>query len=238
MSKPIIALTSGWNPETRRLILNHDYIEAVAAAGGVPIALPCLENEADLRRALDCADALLLTGGADIEPSQYGEEKLACCGSTTPIRDHTERVLTVFALERKMPILGICRGIEMLNAVMGGTLYQDVAEQYGASIKHPCYDIPGGDAHTVRYLPGTLLHSVMGEDGGTVNSRHHQAVKVPAPGLKICALAPDGLTEGLEADDGRPILAVQWHPESLFKRLSVQRRIFEWLVQKASACKA
>ncbi len=234
MSKPIIALTASWNMETLRMILNQDYIHAVADAGGVPIVLPCTTDEEGLRSALDHADGLLLTGGADIDPSLYGEETLPCCGTVTRIRDDTELVLIRHALEKKMPILGICRGFEILNAALGGTLYQDIEQQYGSAVSHPRYDIPGGDAHTVQYLEGTLLKSIMGEEKGYVNSRHHQGVKEPAAGLKICAQAPDGLTEGLEAEDGRPILAVQWHPESLYQRLPVQRRIFQWLIRAAS----
>lgn len=231
---PVIAITPSWDNENRRLAVNQDYIFAILDAGGMPVIIPPCEDENRLCEALDRCDALLLTGGADVNPACYGEEMLPCCGELTPERDAAEPVLIRHAVEKGMPILGICRGIEILNAAMGGTLYQDLEEQFGKTAKHPRMDIPAGDAHLMRYVPGTLLHSIIGMDESPVNSRHHQAVKALAPGMKANAFAPDGLTEGMEAADGRPILCVQWHPESLQKRLPEQRRIFEWLVREAA----
>lgn len=231
---PIIALTPSWDTQNHRLALPHDYISGVLDAGGTPVVIPPMEDAEKLRSALDLCDALLLTGGDDVNPALYGEEMLPICGDLTPERDHAEPILIRHAIEKGLPILGICRGIEILNVALGGTLYQDIAEQYGREVKHPCYDIPGGDAHGMRYLPGTLLHQVMGMDGSMVNSRHHQGVKDVAPGMKVNALAPDGFIEGLEAEDGRPILAVQWHPETIYRRLTEQARIFQWLVREAT----
>ncbi len=231
---PIIAVTPSWDNATRRMFVNQDYIISVLDAGGTPLVLPPMEDEARLVAALDRCDGLLLTGGDDVNPACYGEEVLPCCGDLTPERDHAEPILIRRALEKGMPILGICRGIEILNVTLGGALYQDIALQFGDTLKHPCYDIPASDAHAMHYLPGTLLRSVIGLDESMVNSRHHQAVKKVAPGLKISAQAPDGLVEGLEAEDGRPIMCVQWHPESLQCRLPEQLRLFKWLVREAS----
>ena len=229
----VIALTPSWDNENRRMVVVHDYIQGVLDAGGVPVVIPPIQDKEKLIEALDRCDGLLLTGGDDVNPACYGEEMLPCCGDLTPERDFAEPILVHRAIERGIPILGICRGIEILNVALGGSLYQDIALQYSDQIKHPCYDIPGGDAHGMRILPGTLLHRVLGVDTCMVNSRHHQSVKALAPGMVRNAEAPDGLTEGLEAADGRPILCVQWHPETIQRRLPVQLKLFQWLVDEA-----
>lgn len=230
---PIIAVTPSWDNQTKRMVVNHDYINAVTDAGGIPLVIPPMANEGRLLAALERCDGLLLTGGDDVNPACYGEEKLPCCGELTPERDHAEPILIGHALKRGMPILGICRGMQILNAALGGTLYQDIALQFGDALKHPCYDIPAGDAHAMNILPDTLLRRVMGTAQCMVNSRHHQAVKKLAGGMKICAQAPDGLIEGMEAADGRPILCVQWHPESIQRRLPEHLKVFQWLVSEA-----
>ncbi len=232
--KPIIGLTPSWDNENKRLAVPQDYIFAVLDAGGTPVVIPPMEDAAQLCDALDRCDALLLSGGDDVCPTLYGEEILPICGDLTHERDHSEPILIRHAIEKDLPILGICRGMQILNAALGGSLYQDLAEQYGKDILHPRHDIPGGDAHSMRYVPGTALRAVMGVDESMVNSRHHQAVKKLAPGMKANAIAPDGLIEGMEAEDGRPILAVQWHPETIQRRLPEQLNIFKWLVREAS----
>ena len=229
---PIIALTPSWDNTNRRLAIPQDYILAITDVGGTPMVIPPMEDSERLCAALDRCDALLLSGGDDVCPACYGEETLPCCGELTPERDHAETILIRHALKKGLPILGICRGMQILNAVLGGSLYQDIAQQYGKTLEHPRHDIPAGDAHMMRYEAGTLLQSIVGLSEGPVNSRHHQAVKALAPGMRGNAFAPDGLTEGMEAADGRPILAVQWHPESLQRRLPEQRRIFAWLVRE------
>lgn len=230
---PVIALTPSWNAEAQRVSVPYTYVAAVLQAGGAPFVIPPSDNDSAVCEALDRADGLILTGGDDVDPAVYGEEKLACCGETTPLRDRLEQTLIRHALERGMPILGICRGIQILNAALGGALYQDIAEQFGTQLKHPRSDIPIGDAHTVRIEKGTLLYSIYGVDECPVNSRHHQGLKKIAPGMRISAWAPDGLPEAIEAEDGRPVLGVQWHPEGLIERLPLQRRLFRWLVQEA-----
>ena len=231
---PVIALTPSWDADRNRLSLPQDYVNAVTDAGGVPLVIPHLQEEAQIAAALERCDALLLTGGDDVDPASYGEEKLPCCGELTPQRDRLELLLIRRAVETGKPILGVCRGMQILNAALGGTLYQDIALQYGDALKHPRSDIPAGDIHSMRYVEGSLLRRIVGMAESMVNSRHHQAVKALAPGMTACAFAPDGLTEAMEAADGRPILAVQWHPESLQRRLPEQRRIFEWLVREAA----
>lgn len=231
---PIIAVAPSWDNKNHRLALPHDYLSGVLDAGGTPVVIPPMDSPERLCAALDRCDALLLSGGDDVCPALYNEETLPICGDLTPERDHAEPILIRHAMEKGLPILGICRGIEILNVALGGSLYQDIAEQYGKEIKHPRYEIPGGDAHGMRYLPGTLLREIMGMDESVVNSRHHQGIKAVAPGMKVNALALDGFVEGIEAEDGRPILGVQWHPETIYRRLPEQARIFQWLVREAA----
>ena len=133
-----------------------------------------------------------------------------------------------------MPILGICRGLQIINVCLGGTLYQDIGEQYSHDLEHPRNDVPRDYAHSMSLVSGTMLRSIYGADEIQVNSRHHQGIKTLAPGLKINAVAPDRLIEGFEFADGRPLLAVQWHPESLQDRYVEHRAPFDWLIHEAS----
>ena len=137
-------------------------------------------------------------------------------------------------MQMKKPILGICRGMQILNCVLGGSLYQDVATQYKPDLKHPCYDTPRDCVHIVDIKEGSLLNKITGLDAVPVNSRHHQAVKVLGRNLQATAFAPDGLIEAIESTNGYPLLGVQWHPESLEDRLMPQRNIFDWLISEAS----
>jgi len=231
---PVIAISPSWDDERQRICIPNDYIEAIIRAGGSPVLLPLTDSEDVARTILSSVDGLLLSGGADVSPSVYKEEKLPCCGETAPRRDVLETLLINYAQQRKLPILGICRGMQILNSVLGGSLYQDVATQFKPDLKHPCYDTPRDCVHVVALAEGSLLREVIGLDAVPVNSRHHQAVKKLGRGLRANAFAPDGLIEGLESAEGYPLLAVQWHPESLADRMQQHRSIFDWLIREAS----
>ncbi len=231
---PLIALTPSWNSQTKQLCLGNDYIDAVQRAGGAPVLLSMTDSEAIADEMLSRMDGVLFTGGGDVNPACYGEEILPCCGEPTDNRDRFETLLLRCALRRKLPILGICRGLQIINVCLGGSLYQDIEKQYSRDLSHPRYDVPRDYAHAVSLMPGTLLHQLYGSDEIQVNSRHHQGIKVLAPGLKINAVAPDRLIEGVESADGSPLLTVQWHPESLQDRYSEHRAPFDWLIREAS----
>ena len=211
----LIGITLYRDDENKKLMLNRDYPDALRRAGALPVLLPWETDPERLDAMLERLDGLLLSGGEDIDPTLYGEERLPLCGTPDPERDAMETALCRLALERDMPVLAICRGIQMLNVTLGGTLYQDVASQYGDALRHPVYDRPREQVHTVQVLPGTRLSSIIGAERIRVNSRHHQAVKTPGRGLTVCAVAEDGLTEGVEMPGKRFVVAVQWHPESL-----------------------
>ena len=152
----VIALSPNWNEKDQAPCIPYEYETAVMHSGGVPFVLPMTDSEAVARRALEAADALLLSGGVDIVPSLYGEETLPCCGIQYPQRDKLEEMLFHLALERRMPILAICRGMQMVNVCQGGTLYQDIAEQSGSTLTHPRHDAPRDCVHDVSIVPEAM----------------------------------------------------------------------------------
>ena len=219
--------------EKGRIFVNHDYLDAVQRAGALPLVLPQTEDIPALEETLARIDGLLLTGGADVGPEMYGEEKLPLCGETAPVRDHMEFFLCQKALEMDLPLLAVCRGHEVLNCVLGGTLYQDIAAQYGDQLKHPCYDTPRDQVHGVAVEKGSLLYRITGLESLRVNSRHHQGIKALGAGLKICGYAEDGLIESVELPGKKFVLGVQWHPESLSDYREEAQKLFNAL---AEAC--
>jgi putative glutamine amidotransferase len=218
------------------------YVQVVAAAGAVPWLIPLLRDAETLRYLYQHLDGLFLTGGVDVDPANYHEATHVLCGVTDPDRDWTEMTLTRWALADRKPVLGVCRGIQVLNVTAGGTLYQDLAAQYPRAIKHD-YFSPGGSttrdflAHDVRVFSGSCLAAVLGSDAVPVNSMHHQGIKDLAPGLAACAVAPDGLIEGVEGRNGQFLLGVQWHPEELADRDPAMRRLFTTFLAAAGAGK-
>ena len=228
---PIIALSPNWNQEKQSPCIPYEYETAVMHSGGTPIVLPLTDSEDTARDALAVADALLLSGGVDICPSLYGQQTLPCCGEVQPARDRLEMMLMKLALERHMPILAICRGMQLVNVFYGGTLYQDIAEQSGSTLSHPRHDAPTSLVHDVTVVLDTLLRSALEVDRLSVNSRHHQAVRELGKGLRITAAAPDGIPEAMELAEPYPMICVQWHPENIEEKYPLQKRFFEWLMR-------
>lgn len=179
---------------------------------------------------LDAVDGLLLSGGADVEPAYYGEERLPLCGTPAPLRDQVEFSLCRLALERHLPILAICRGHEVINCALGGTLYQDIESQYGAQLKHPRYEVPRDQVHGVTVAAGSRLQAITGLERLSVNSRHHQSIKTLGAGLRAVAWAEDGLIESVELPEEKFVLGVQWHPESLSDYRPEAQAIFDAFV--------
>lgn len=211
----LIGITPCRDTENKHLLLNRDYPDALLQAGALPVILPWETEPKRLAALLERLDGLLLSGGEDISPERYGESRLPVCGGSDAERDAEETALCRLALEKDMPVLAICRGVQLMNVALGGTLYQDVAAQYGDALAHPVYDRPREQVHGVQVLPGTRLAGIIGAEQIRVNSRHHQAVKEPGRGLTVCARAEDGLIEGVEKPEKRFAVGVQWHPESL-----------------------
>jgi putative glutamine amidotransferase len=238
---PLIGITcrsdeSKRGTEVPRFSVNQSYIRCVEAAGGLPFPIPLVESEDVLRAIYDRLGGLLLTGGDDVDPAYYGEAPHPKLGEVDRPRDRVELALTRWALADGLPILAICRGIQVLNVAAGGTLYQDIAAQVCGAIEHTYYPDHPRDliAHPITVEPGSRLAAILGDVTLGVNSLHHQAVKDVAPGFAVTARAPDGLVEAIEGVDPPFVLGVQWHPEEMTRDARMQR-LFEVFVRKARA---
>ncbi|HYT70026.1 MAG TPA: gamma-glutamyl-gamma-aminobutyrate hydrolase family protein [Gemmatimonadales bacterium] len=194
-----------------RVALNTAYVRALARVGVVPLVVPPLLDPERACAALDRVQGLVLTGGEDVEPGRYGAHPHPKLEEIDAARDAVELALIAGARARRLPILAICRGIQILNVALGGTLYQDLASERPGGIDHA----DPRSRHALRVESGTLLHRAIDARDATVNSRHHQAIRDLAPTLRAAAWAPDGVIEGAEPKDGGEpwTLAVQWHPE-------------------------
>jgi len=207
-----------------RVTLNTTYVRALESAGLVPLALPTMLAADRAGAALAAVRGLVLTGGEDVAPDRYGAAPHPRLGAVDPVRDAAEVALITAARARRLPILAICRGIQILNVALGGTLYQDLESERPSSVPHSDEAL----RHTVRVEAGSLLERTLGTRLATVNSRHHQAIRDLAPGLKAVAWADDGVIEGAEPANPNEawIIAVQWHPEDL-----TERALFEGFAQ-------
>lgn len=210
--RPVIGLTGNYRDGD--CTLAPGYWKSVALAGGIPVILPPLSDPQALGNSLDHIDGLLLTGGGDINPLYVDEEPLRQLHDITPYRDEAEMLVARMAVDRHMPVLGICRGIQILNLAMGGKIYQDFLTQGGGDYILHSQHLPREYAsHTVCVAEGSTLEKVMKTNELKVNSFHHQSVSEPAPGMRICGTSPDGIIEAIESDCGLPLMGVQWHPE-------------------------
>lgn len=227
----LIGVTPFQDEKTGRFAVNHDYLDAVHRAGALPVVLPLIAETEAWDEMLRRVDGVLLSGGADVEPGLYGEEKLPVCGDVSAVRDAAELGLCRMAIERDVPLLCICRGLQVLNVALGGTLYQDIAAQFGGPLTHPRNDTPRDPVHGVRAAADSRLFQITGLEEFRVNSRHHQAIKVLGKGLKCSARAEDGLIEGAELPSRRFVVGVQWHPESLSDRYPEAQALFDAFVR-------
>ena len=211
-----------------------EYVDAVLRSGATPLILPRFFDAAAIEAAVGAADGVLLTGGGDILALNYGEESHPASRYQDSVRDQMELEVLRRATGRGLPILGVCRGIQILNVSCGGTLFQDIPSQVSGSFQHYTHSVSPIAGQTVDVEPGTLLARLWGEGAATINSYHHQAIKKLGEGLRVNCRARDGVIEGAEADDGRPILAVQFHPEELAGADARHQGLFDWLSQEAS----
>jgi len=212
---PVVAVSAPRRTDAgrERVALNTAYVSALTRAGLVPLVVPPLIDPADAGAVVDATRGLVLTGGEDVDPARYGAARHPRLEETDHGRDALELELIRCARARRRPILAICRGIQILNVSLGGTLYQDLRSEHVGPLDHQ--DSAG--QHAIRVAPASLLHRTLGVTAATVNSRHHQAVRDLAPGLRATAWAEDGLVEAAEfaTPDAPWMLAVQWHPEDL-----------------------
>jgi putative glutamine amidotransferase len=229
--RPRIGLTLDSDPGRGRFELKTSYVEAVLAAGGLPILLPHAPAAAAAYLAL--LDGLVVTGGAfDVPPELYGEARREWCGPLRPERTAFEKDLLDAAFAARLPVLGICGGMQLMNVVRGGTLHQDLVRDagIGGHEQPPPKDVP---SHEVAIAAGTILAGLVGEEPLAVNSTHHQAVRDVGSGVLVSARAPDGIVEAIELPDVPFALGVQWHPEATAPRDPRQAAIYRGLVVAA-----
>ena len=209
-------------------VAQSKYIESLARAGAGMRWVELSDPEQAVQDALTC-DGLLLPGGGDMDPKFYGQARIPACGEPNLLRDAAEPLLLRAFLAADKPVLGICRGIQVMNAVLGGDLYQDIK---------PFEHLPHNDhwtkVHTVTVRRGTLLSRILGQDTVLVNSQHHQAVDRVAPGFTLAALSEDGIVEAIEKPDARFCLGVQWHPEWLSDADPAMQSLFDAFVNACS----
>lgn len=216
--------------------VNAAYIRALLAAGGIPVILSPLLGASLAGAALEGCEGLLLTGGEDIDPSWYGADPSRFLSPPSRDRDLFELALFAVARQRELPILGICRGIQLVNVALGGTLFQDLPSERPGSVDHSPSGARDARTHSVRIQPGSRAAAALECTTATVNSVHHQAIKDLAPGLVATAWSGDGLVEAAESQPGSSwILAVQWHPEEMHAdRRAPDHGLFSALVNAAS----
>jgi putative glutamine amidotransferase len=228
-----VSMTVGTTPE--RAYVNSAYLRAVQQAGGVPVVLPPQLDQASFAHLARGLDGLLLTGGGDIDPARFGEVAHASVYEVVPARDALELAVIRSVIDRRRPILAVCRGIQVLNVALGGTLFQDVGTDPGTELQHSQTEPRDQPTHKVTIRSGSRLAQALGTDELEVNSMHHQAVKTLGAGLEAVAWAPDQIIEGVEmGDDSRFVLGVQWHPEELTAESEPARRLFAALVRSAA----
>jgi len=242
MTKPIIGivgnmeiLDKGMFPGYIRSYINYDYITSIVQAGGIPLILPIVKDEKIIQSQIKSVDGIVISGGCDVNPLLYGEEPTQKQGFILKERDDFDVSVVKIATALKKPILGICRGLQILNVVFGGTLYQDLSFIDGCYIKHFQESRPSLQGHTVNIYKGTKLHDILGESVISVNSFHHQAVKDIASGFIVNAISKDFVVEGIEKQGEDCVLGIQWHPEMMTAQGDMQmRKIFEKFVEKST----
>jgi putative glutamine amidotransferase len=238
MSRPLIGITASSIEQRGSAFgevytLTRKYAEGVLRTGGVPVIVPYNLDEESLQVLFERLDGLLLSGGGDIDPATYGEPAHPATNEIEVDRDRVELALARGGVEKGKPFLAICRGIQVLNVALGGTLIQDIPSEVPDALEHSFERgivERGYHAHPVKIAADSRLAQVMQTESAQANSWHHQAIKQAASTLQVTAYAPDGVIEAVEVPGRRFAIGVQWHPEWLFEDQPEQRRLFEGLV--------
>ena len=235
--RPVIGLIPLYDDDKDSYWMLPGYMKAIEKCGGLPIMLPLTDDKGELTDAYSICDGILFTGGHDVSPEVYGETPVDKCGKPCPLRDSMEGYILELCIRDDKPLFGICRGIQFINAYLGGTLYQDLPSQYDGDTEHhmkPPYDRL---AHKVDVLGDTKLAGIIGSGLHDVNSYHHQSVKELAPGVTKMAVSEDGLVEAIEIKDHRFAIAVQWHPEFSYEVSEDSMKLVTAFVDVCQLCK-
>jgi putative glutamine amidotransferase len=245
-SRPVIGITTqtlhaieGISQELpSSWVMSRRYFDAAVDSGAVPWMIPLLDDDLDtLREIYDRLDGVLIPGGVDVDPWNFGEVRRPACGVVDPARDRVELQLARWAAEDGKPVLGLCRGLQVINVALGGTLYQDLGTEKSDALKHDYFPNEGYRrdhlAHDVTLADGSHLRAAFGRPTVAVNSMHHQGIHRLAAPLVASAVAPDGLIEGVEPANGTYMVGVQWHPEVFETSDPGTRRLFEQFIGAA-----
>lgn len=231
MKRPVIGLVPLWDAQKQSYWMLPGYLKGIEQAGGLPVMLPMTADPEQLAQLVELLDGFLFTGGQDVAPSLYGAEAMPWCGEVCEARDAMEYALLPLVLKADKPFFGICRGIQLINTVLGGTLYQDLPTEHPSTTDHHQtipYDQP---IHQVRLTPSSPLEDLLGCPTLAVNSLHHQAILKLAPDLKPMAVSEDGLVEAVYVPAARFGWAVQWHPEFNYPVEESSRKLFSAFVE-------
>lgn len=225
--KAVIGIMPLWDDEKESIWMLPRYMRSLEEQGAVTMMLPLTENQDILDYFVDLCDGFLLTGGQDVSPKLYNEKKAEHCGAVCDLRDKMDSYIFLKAVEEDKAVLGICRGIQLMNAVMGGTLYQDLPSENQSDIEHHMKAPYDREAHKVRIVEDTPLATLLQSDRIAVNSYHHQAVKALAEPLCAMAYAEDEIVEAVYMPGKKFIWGLQWHPEFSYEVSETSRRILE-----------
>lgn len=229
--KPVIGITAVASFDEMMHSQRVTYVKAIWEAGGEAILFPCNPDKSNCRQIVNMIDGLLAPGGHDMDPGFFGEQPHEACGTFTRYEDEYDMELIKEASVQGKPVLGICRGMQVINVLYGGTLYQDIPTQYSKEAVHTRIFSEEENFHTVNVVDGSHLAQLMGITGDiTVNTSHHQAVRDVAKGFKVTAIAPDGIIEAMENEDAS-ILCVQWHPERM-QDVEIHQRLMKDFVNR------
>lgn len=240
MNKPVIGISGSMIIENQsdifmgyqRAYTNDDYIQAVSRAGGVPVVLPIVDSKEEILAQVELLDGLIMMGGHDIDPDLYAEEPTAKLGFIYPRRDRFDLELINVARNKKMPMLGICRGHQMINVAFGGTLYQDLSEIKECKLSHVQKSFCFEPVHKINVAEGTKLFNLVGAQM-RVNSFHHLAVKDLAKDFVVSAMSNDNVIEAIEYTKDQYVMGVQFHPEMMSSRNEQAQKIFDGLVEES-----
>ena len=234
MKRPFIGISATYLMEKQQILLRDTYTNAVLEAGGLPVLLPTILVECAVDAFLDRIDGLLLSGGGDVDPACYGEERVPECGEANAQRDAFELMITKKAIERRMPVFGICRGIQVLNVVYGGTLVQDIPSTYGCLLEKHRQPEPYNDFwHEIALKENGYFQQIVGEKTFMTNSMHHQAIKLLGGTLEAEAWSSDGIIEAVVDRENEAVFGVQFHPEYLTEKSLCARKLFARFVLNA-----
>ncbi|MGI6064937.1 MAG: gamma-glutamyl-gamma-aminobutyrate hydrolase family protein [Bacillota bacterium] len=226
MFYPLIGVTCSEDYFNDSFMVRNYYFKALEASGGVPVIIPSLVEKFSLEKLCTVLNGIILSGGADVDPCFFGEEPIKALGKITPLRDQFEISLAKEFFHKKKPILAICRGIQVLNIALGGTVYQDINSQVPNCLKHDQEAPKWYATHQVSIDGDSKLGQILEVTNYRVNSFHHQAVRQPASGFLVSAQAEDGIIEGIEAPEHPFAIGVQWHPECNWHLDQAGRRLF------------